>query len=55
MQWNWQHPDWPRFRYRPEALAAREAEFLRGSGVAVGAASHLPDDERLTVVLDLIG
>lgn len=55
MQWNWQHPDWPRFRYRPEALAAREAEFLRGSGVAVGAASHLPDDERLTVVLELIG
>ena len=55
MQWNWQHPDWPRFRYRPDAFAAREAEFLRGSGVAVGAASHLPEDERLTVILDLIG
>ena len=55
MQWNWQHPDWPRFRYRLDAFAAREAEFLRGSGVAVGAASHLPEDERLTVVLELIG
>jgi Fic family protein len=55
MQWNWQHPDWPKFRYRPDRLALREAEYLRHSGVAIGAARHLPDDERLTVVLELIG
>jgi Fic family protein len=54
MTWNWQDPDWPRFRYRADALAGREAEFLRNSGVVVGTTRHLPDEERLQLVVELM-
>ena len=43
MNWNWQHPDWPRFRYSTGRLAERETLFLRQSGVVVGTVRHLPD------------
>lgn len=55
MKWNWQLPDWPHFRYPPEQLAEREAAFLRQSGVVVGTVKHLPDDERLSMVIELVG
>jgi Fic family protein len=54
MDWNLQHPDWPHFRYRPDLLAGRAAEFLRGSGVVAGAALHLADDERLGLSIELM-
>ena len=54
MRWNWQHADWPAFRFPPELLAEREALFLRQSGVVVGTTRHLPDDERLQLVIDLV-
>jgi Fic family protein len=54
MPWNWQDPTWPRFRFRPDLTAAREATFLRQSGVVVGATRHLPDDEQIALVIELI-
>lgn len=54
MTWNWQNPDWPHFRFQQELLAAREALFLRQSGVVVGSVKHLGDDERLQLVIELI-
>ena len=54
MTWNWRDPDWPSFRYSPAVLAAREAAFLQGSGVIVGTTRHLPDEERLPLVVELI-
>lgn len=54
MRWNWQHPDWPTFRFRPALLAEREALFLRQSGVVVGTVRHVPDEERLSLIIDLI-
>lgn len=54
MRWNWQNPDWPAFRFRPDLLAEREGLFMRQSGVAVGTVRHLPDDERLPLVIELI-
>ena len=53
MMWNWQEPDWPNFRFQPEMLVEREAVFLRQTGVVVGTVKHLPDDERLPLVIDL--
>ncbi|MGE0113798.1 MAG: Fic family protein [Steroidobacteraceae bacterium] len=53
MTWNWQESDWPDFRFQPERLAARETVFLRQSGVVVGTVKHLPDEERLPLVIDL--
>lgn len=54
MRWNWQDPDWPNFRYPPMALAAREAAFLQGSGVVVGTTRHLPEQERIQLIVELI-
>ena len=54
MRWNWQDPDWPSFRFRPALLADRESLFLRQSGVVIGTVRHVPDDERLPLVIDLI-
>jgi Fic family protein len=54
MSWNWQEPDWPNFRFQADRLGPQEAAFLRQSGVVVGTVRHLPDDERLLLVIDLI-
>jgi Fic family protein len=54
MRGNWQHPNWPKFRFRPVLVAEREALFLRQSGVVIGTIRHVPDDERLSLIIELI-
>jgi Fic family protein len=54
MLWNWRHPDWPNFRFRQTLLADREALFLRQSGIVIGTVRHVPDDERISLVIELI-
>ena len=46
MAWNWQQPDWPRFSWSAERMAKAEEQFLVGSGVILGAVSHLDDESR---------
>lgn len=46
MAWNWQRPDWPKFRWKNVRLAAAEREFLIGGGVLVGTVKHLKNEER---------
>lgn len=46
MSWNWQHPDWPRFRFDARRIEEAETSFLRHGGILIGALKHLtPDDE----------
>lgn len=54
MQWNWQQPDWPNFRWSSDALAALEARFLQQSGIMIGVVKHLGEDDRTNVVLDVM-
>lgn len=54
MTWNWQDSDWPNFRFQPDRLAEREAAFLRQGGVVIGTVKHLPDAERIPLLVDLI-
>lgn len=54
MPWNWQDSNWPIFRFRQALLAQREGQFLRQSGVVVGTVRHVPDEERLPLVIELI-
>jgi Fic family protein len=44
MTWNWQQSDWPQFAYDAEAMAPLEAQFLRESGILIGAFRHLDAD-----------
>ena len=52
--WNWQLPEWPDFRYDETRLRALEAEFLRRSGVHVGAFSHLDTEEQESLRAELL-
>lgn len=44
MSWNWQRPDWPQFQFEKVLLREAESQFLKGSGVVVGAMQHLDKD-----------
>jgi len=54
MKWNWQQPDWPDFRWNSEAPAVHEARFLQQSGIMIGVVKHLADEDRTSVVLDVM-
>ena len=54
MRWNWQLPDWPDFRFDADRLRASEEQFLKGSGVVIGALHHLDADERDGLTIELI-
>ncbi len=54
MDRNWRDLDGPNFRYHPNVLAEREAEFLRQCGVVVATVRHVPDGERLSLVIEWI-
>ena len=54
MRWNWQQPDWPRFRYDAARLRAREAQFLKGAGVVVGSLHHLDGDALTGLTIEIV-
>ncbi|GBQ53683.1 DUF4172 domain-containing protein [Komagataeibacter sucrofermentans] len=54
MLWNWQLPDWPHFHFEKSCLRDAETEFLKGSGVIVGAMQHLDKDANQHLVVQLI-
>jgi Fic family protein len=54
MRWNWQLPDWPNFRFDAERIRASEEQFLKGSGVVIGALHHLDDDAREGLTIEII-
>ncbi|MEM0966997.1 MAG: DUF4172 domain-containing protein [Verrucomicrobiota bacterium] len=54
MTWNWQQEDWPNFVYQPAKLAAFEANFMKESGVVIGAFRHLDEDDRDILKVDLL-
>jgi Fic family protein len=54
MTWNWQQKDWPDFRYDAEALRALETDFLKQSGVILGAFQHLDGGDKDQLKVELI-
>jgi Fic family protein len=54
MRWNWQLPDWPQFRFDADRIGAAEEQFLKGSGVVIGALHHLDADARDGLTVELI-
>jgi Fic family protein len=54
MAWNWQHRDWPRFIWDGAALARFETRFLRGAGEQSGSIRHVRDEDRSTILIDLL-
>ncbi len=52
--WNWQQADWPDFQFDSAALRTLEDEFLRNSGLFLGAFLHVTEEEKLTLTIDLL-
>ena len=54
MTWNWQHSDWPDFRYDAAALGTLEETFLLRAGELFGAFRHVRPDDRDILRIELI-
>ncbi len=54
MRWNWQHKDWPNFKYKTKDLKALEEQFLHRSGLLFGAYKHINDEEKDLLRVELI-
>lgn len=54
MKWNWQQPDWPKFRWDSGALVALEAKFLKQSGIMVGTVKHLGENDRTGLTVEVM-
>lgn len=54
MAWNWQHPDWPHFRWDAEALAPLEARFLQNVGEQIGSIKHVGEDDHSAIMIDIM-
>jgi len=54
MQWNWQHKNWPNWKFDPQVLEKLEAEYLLASGRLLGAWQHLLSEDRQQMQIDLL-
>lgn len=54
MKWNWEQPDWPRFRYDTAALEPLERAFLLQAGEFIGACRHVAEADRDALRIELI-
>lgn len=54
MTWNWQLPDWPHFQFEKTRVWETETQFLKNSGVMVGAMYHLDQDANQQLVVQLM-
>jgi Fic family protein len=52
--WNWQKKDWPNFSYNIEQLVGLENEFLYQAGLLVGVYSHLNNENKNILMIDLL-
>lgn len=52
--WNWNHADWPNFRYDSGALAPLERRFLLSSGEIFGAVRHVNQEEQERIRIELL-
>jgi len=54
MLWNWQRADWPKFRWEAARLGKAEERFLLGSGVLLGAVTHLETAARDQLMVEVM-
>lgn len=54
MLWNWQQKDWPNFNYNEAKIALLENRFLQESGVVRGAFTHIREEDKKQLVIELM-
>lgn len=54
MPWNWELPDWPRFRYDDTQIAQKERLFLLKVGSACGVLKHVPEQDYKQFIVEIL-
>lgn len=54
MNWNWQHNNWPNFKYQTADFQEYESQFLVNRGMLVGSIKYLDEDQRVLLKIELI-
>ncbi|MBY0533879.1 MAG: Fic family protein [Rickettsiaceae bacterium] len=55
MKWNWQHQDWPKFRFKKDdTLDKLELEFIYKAGLNYGAYNHINSHDKENLTIELI-
>ena len=52
MIWNWQQEDWPAFRYKAALLREMEDNFLKKSGMFLGAYQHMGENDQCSFMIE---
>ncbi|KJV80453.1 hypothetical protein RHORCCE3_1378 [Rickettsia hoogstraalii str. RCCE3] len=53
MIWNWQHKDWPNFKYDQKHILDLEKNFVKNSGILLGAAKYLSEADQNNLIVML--
>lgn len=54
MKWNWEHKNWPNFRFKKEEITQLEVEFIFNSGLTFGVYKHLDKQSQENLTIELI-
>lgn len=54
MPWSWESPSWPNFSFNINKLNDLEAKFLSESGISFGAYTHISDDDKFHLKVELL-
>ena len=54
IRWNWQQKDWPEFSYNTTLINRLESLFLRDCGIFLGSYRHITEEEKITLIVDLM-
>jgi Fic family protein len=54
MPWNWELPDWPKFKYDPDRLSQMERQFLLGMGSAFAYLKTIDQHEYYRFIVEIL-
>ncbi|CEO17566.1 hypothetical protein RMONA_06035 [Rickettsia monacensis] len=53
MIWNWQNKDWPNFEYDQKHILDLEKNFVKNSGILLGATKYLSEADQNNLIVML--
>ncbi|MES2122254.1 MAG: DUF4172 domain-containing protein [Chlamydiota bacterium] len=54
MSWNWELPDWPKFKYEPMSISAMERQFLLGAGSAFAYLKTVEEEDYKGFIVEIL-
>ncbi len=54
MPWNWELPDWPKFKFDPDRISQYEREFLLGAGSAIAYLKTIDKQEYSRFIVEIL-